>query len=255
MPLRWIWLVPPEIVATIDSRYRKLITLSVEKPCPARICMPEPGRRHVRLRTLELGHRALPGARLALREQPGRPVGEQPGGVDLGLQVGHRVRERLERRRSDGRTACRCLGVLEHLVERRLGGAHVAAAEERPSLELEVGQHDPPPVVEPADQARPWHHDVVEEDLVGAEDVPGQRRGAPQLDPRRVGSTSRQADAPVLGRRGSGAHVHGMVVSGRPPPVHHIFCPLTTKWSPGRTAVVRSAAASEPASGSLIPTA
>ena len=35
MPWRWIWLVPPEIVATIDSRYRKLITLSVAKPCAA----------------------------------------------------------------------------------------------------------------------------------------------------------------------------------------------------------------------------
>jgi hypothetical protein len=29
---RWIWLVPPEIVATIDSRQRKLMTLSVENP-------------------------------------------------------------------------------------------------------------------------------------------------------------------------------------------------------------------------------
>ena len=40
MPLRWIWLVPPEIGATIDSRQRKLITLSVEKPWPAQTCMP-----------------------------------------------------------------------------------------------------------------------------------------------------------------------------------------------------------------------
>lgn len=31
MPLRWIWLVPPEMMATIDSRYRTLMIDSVEK--------------------------------------------------------------------------------------------------------------------------------------------------------------------------------------------------------------------------------
>jgi hypothetical protein len=33
----------------------------------------------------------------------------------------------------------------------------------------------------------------------------------------------------------------------------HTFCPLTTKWSPSRTARVRSEARSEPPPGSLIP--
>jgi len=32
MALHCIWLVPPEMVATIDSRYRWLITLSVANP-------------------------------------------------------------------------------------------------------------------------------------------------------------------------------------------------------------------------------
>ena len=40
MALRWIWLVPPEIVATIDSRHRKLMMLSVAKPWPASTCIP-----------------------------------------------------------------------------------------------------------------------------------------------------------------------------------------------------------------------
>src|SRR4029450_9350781 len=38
---------------------------------------------------------------------------------------------------------------------------------------------------------------------------------------------------------------------------HHvvvqIFCPLITQWSPSRTALVRSAARSDPACGSLLP--
>ena len=36
-------------------------------------------------------------------------------------------------------------------------------------------------------------------------------------------------------------------------PEVHTFWPLTTKWSPSRTALVRSDARSEPALGSLIP--
>ncbi len=36
-------------------------------------------------------------------------------------------------------------------------------------------------------------------------------------------------------------------------PEVHTFCPLTTKWSPSRTARVRSPARSDPAPGSLIP--
>ena len=46
-----------------------------------------------------------------------------------------------------------------------------------------------------------------------------------------------------------------MVVSGRPAPVHHIFWPLTRKWSPRSWAEVRRAAASDPLSGSLTATA
>ena len=37
--------------------------------------------------------------------------------------------------------------------------------------------------------------------------------------------------------------------------MHHIFWPLTRKWSPRSWAVVRSAAASDPLSGSLTATA
>jgi hypothetical protein len=38
-------------------------------------------------------------------------------------------------------------------------------------------------------------------------------------------------------------------------PEVHTFCPLTTKWSPSRSALVRSDARSEPAPGSLMPSA
>jgi hypothetical protein len=42
MPLSWIWLVPPVIVAMMDSRQRNLMMVSVENPWAAMTCMPSP---------------------------------------------------------------------------------------------------------------------------------------------------------------------------------------------------------------------
>ena len=70
----------------------------------------EAGGGDVGLRTLQLGHRTPRAAGPALREQPGRAVGEQPSRVDVGLKVGHRVRERLE---LTDRTSERAGAVLE----------------------------------------------------------------------------------------------------------------------------------------------
>ncbi len=73
--------------------------------------------------------------------------------------------------------------------------------------------------------------------------------------PGASGSTSIALIPRCLGASRSVRTYIRIVVSGRPAPVHHIFWPFTTKWSPRSSAVVRSAAASEPASGSLIATA
>ena len=56
-----------------------------------------------------------------------------------------------------------------------------------------------------------------------------------------------------LGTVGVGAHVELTPVGEVDPRLFQVFCPLRTNVSPSSTAVVRSDARSEPASGSDIP--
>ena len=65
-------------------------------------------------------------------------------------------------------------------------------------------------------------------------------------------STTRQEMPRCLGTSGS-VRTKSAHQSARWPFDVHVFCPVTTKSSPSRTARVRSDARSEPASGSLIP--
>ncbi len=99
------------------------------------------------------------------------------------------------------------LGVLQRLVERGLGHPDVCAAHEHP-LEVEPGEHDLPTAVQGTHQVLPGHDHVVQEHLVGAEDVPGQRRRPTDLHAcgRRI--DQHQGQPLVLGRGRVGAHVH-----------------------------------------------
>ena len=76
---------------------------------------------------------------------------------------------------------------------------------------------------------------------IGRASMPGVRR-----------STSRQLMPLCLGTSGL-VRTYSWHQSARWPRLFHVFWPLTTKWSPSRTADVRSEARSDPASGSDIP--
>src|SRR4051794_9528509 len=69
--------------ASGDRRYDGLAVAEAHdafggEPVPGTDLHAQPGRRDVGLRTLELRHRTLARARLALRQQPRCPVGQQP---------------------------------------------------------------------------------------------------------------------------------------------------------------------------------
>ena len=134
----------------------------------------------VRLRRLELGHGAGAAAVEPVVVEPGRALDEQSRRLDLGLDVREGVRERLELAdRAPERVAL--LGIGERLVDGRLRGADVAAADEHP-LEVDAREHHLPPAVDGPDEVVLGHLDVAEEDLVGAEDVAGERVDLAQLD-------------------------------------------------------------------------
>ena len=90
---------------------------------------PEPSRIYVSLRALQLGHRTHPrrvGARVV---EPRGALYEEAGGVNLGLDVGKRVSERLEFTDRPPELVAG-LGVGKRLVDRRLRGADIATADE-----------------------------------------------------------------------------------------------------------------------------
>lgn len=99
-------------------------------------------------------------------------------------------------------------GVVEHLVERGLRGAQIASADDH-LLQLDVGEHHLPALVARSDEVLLRHQGVVEEDLVGAQDVPCKRRRPAHLDALGRGIDEQQADAAVLGLAGPGPHIRG----------------------------------------------
>ena len=139
--------------------------------------------------------------------EPRGAVREQACGVDVGLQVGDHVRQRLERPDRTVELRAR-LRVLDGEVERRLRGADVARAQQD-AFELEVRQHDAPAVVAADRRGRP--------------SARRRRRGAPRrsrgcaapasgscrsVTPGASGSTSSTLSPWCFGAVAVGAHVH-----------------------------------------------
>src|SRR5581483_11324619 len=140
------------------------------EPVPGEHLHPEARRGDVGFGPLQLGHRCGAAERARIRVvHPRCPLDEQPRRVDLGLHVGEGVGDRLELAdRAPERVPL--LGVRQRLVDRRLGSPDVAAADEHP-FELEAREHELPTVVERPDEVGPGHLDIVEEQLVRAENV------------------------------------------------------------------------------------
>ena len=123
-------------------------------------------------------------------------------------------------------------------------------------LEIEPGSSaSDQPSPERADEVLLRHDDVVEEHLVGPEQVAGERRGPADLDARRVVGHEQQADAAVAVARGSVRTYIAIIAPGQPGAgAPHLLAVDHEVVAARRRRCVRSAATSEPASGSEIAT-